>query len=100
MAKLTAMPHQDIVSGFKGSIDFYIWMGIPIARSWPRSPGKQRSPAVMSQWPTFTYASQEWGNLSAVVRRAYEKLATNSKLNARDMQMRAYLQGLYRYPLP
>lgn len=98
MAVLTEMPHMDIISGLKGSIDFYLYMGIPVARSWPRSPGKQRAPNVVAQWPSFAYAAREWQNLSPEVQAAYKELATNSGLSSRDMQMRAYLQGLYRYP--
>ena len=100
MAKLTELPHQDIIDGLKGSIDFYIHCGIPCARSWPRSPGKLRSPAVMAQWPSFSYSSREWVNLSAIVQAAYIEFATNSGLTGRDMQQRGYLSGLYRYPLP
>ncbi len=100
MAKLLEMPHQDIVAGYKGVIDFYLWKGIPCARAWPRSPGRERSPAVMAQWPSWTYASREWAQLSQAVQDAYHLLAQNSGLSARDMQMRAYLQGLYRYPTP
>lgn len=100
MVKLAGMPAQDIIDGFKGSIDFYVFMGIPVARKWPTSPGKIRSPAVMSQWPIFSYASREWKNLSPFVQAAYTKLATNSGLTGRDMFMRSYIQGLYRYPTP
>ena len=100
MAKLLAMPQQAIIDGFKGSIDFYVYMGIPCARAWPKSPGKARSASVMAQWPTFTYASREWNNLSQAVRDAYIELATNSGLTGRDMFMRAYITGLYRYPTP
>lgn len=100
MAKLTLMPHQAIISGLKGQIDFYYWMGIPVARSWPRSPGKVRAPAVMAQWSPFIFASQEWNNLSEAVRAAYTSLSESSGLNGRDLQMRGYLQGLYRYELP
>lgn len=100
MAKLLAMPHEAIIDGFKGSIDFYVYMGIPCARAWPRSPGKTRSPGVMAQWPFFSYATKEWINLSPAVQDAYNELATNSGLSGRDMQIRAYLTGLYRYPTP
>jgi len=99
MAKLTEMPHMDIVDGLKGQIDFYLWKGIPCARRWPRSPGRVRAPAVMAQWPTFIYAASEWKNLSDTMRAAYQTLASNSRLTGRDMQIRAYIQGLYRYPL-
>jgi len=100
MAKITQMPHQDIISGFKGVVDFYLWNGIPVARAWPKSPGSDRSPAVQAQWPLFTYAIREWPQLSKAVQDAYNKLATDSGMSGRDMMVRAYLQGLYRYPIP
>jgi len=100
MAKLTAMPHEAIIDGFKGVVDFYYYMGISVARKWPNSPGRRRSPAVQAQWPFFAYASKEWNNLSQIVRDAYEILATNSGLSGRDMFTRGYLTGLYRYPTP
>lgn len=100
MARLTALPHQDIIDGLKGSIDFYVHRGIPCARSWPKSPGKLRSPAVVAQWSPFRVASQEWKFLSPAVQASYNVLATNSGLSGRDMQVRAYLTGLYRYPIP
>ncbi|GAI68297.1 unnamed protein product [marine sediment metagenome] len=100
MAKISAMPQRAIIDGFKGTIDFYNYMGVPCARAWPKSPGKSRSPEVMAQWPIFSYASKEWNNLSQTVRDSYNTLSTNSGLSGRDMQVRAYLTGLYRYPTP
>ena len=100
MAKLEVLPSMAIIDGFKGVIDFYVHRGIPCARAWPRSPGKKRSLAVEAQWPSFAYASREWTNLSPAVQAAYNELATNSGLSGRDMQVRAYLTGLYRYPTP
>lgn len=100
MAKLLMMPHLDIIDGFKGTIDYYVYMGIPCARAWPKSPGKVRSLPVMARWPAFTYASREWSNLSPYVQDSFRKMATNSGLSGRDMQVRAYLTGLYRYPTP
>jgi hypothetical protein len=100
MARLLSLPHENIIDGFKGTIDFYVHRGIPCARSWPKSPGNRRSPTVMAQWPAFTFAAQEWKNLSPFVQESYNKLATDSGLSGRDMQVRAYLTGLYRYPTP
>jgi len=100
MAKLEVMPHQGIIDGFKGTVDFYVYMGIPVARAWPRPPSGERSPAVKAQWSPFSYAAKEWNNLSPTVQRRYQLLATNSGLTGRDMQVRAYLTGLYRYPIP
>ena len=99
MAKLTVMPHEAIIDGLKGSIDFYFNMGIPCARSWPRSPGKRRAHSVMAQWPAFSFATREWKNLSQAVQDSYTQFSTDSGLAGRDLQIRAYLTGLYRYPL-
>lgn len=100
MAKLLKLPGAKIISGFKGSVDFYLWMGIPVARAWPRSPGKHRAPAVQAQWISFTYAAREWRNLSETVRQAYNAMAADGGLDGRDLQVRGYLMGLYRYPIP
>ncbi len=100
MAKIRKMPSQGIIDGFKGTLDFYINMGIPCVRLWPKSPGKLRSTPVMAQWPAWSYAAKEWSNLTPVVQDAYRTLATNSGLSGRDMFTRSYLTGLYRYPTP
>ena len=99
MVVLQALPGKAVIDGFKGKIDFYLHNGVPVARSWPRSPGKRRAPAVEAQWPLFSYAAKEWVNLSEDVQAAYYKMAEASGLNARDLQMRSYLTGLYRNPL-
>ena len=100
MAILKHMIGEKVISGFKGVIDFYYYMGIPCARTWPHSPGHKRSPEVMAGWPAFTYSVREWNNISPVVRRAYESLTMNSGLSARDLFMRSYMKGLYREANP
>ena len=99
MARLTKLPSMKIIDGLKGSIDYYVHRGIPCARSWPRSPGKHRSAAVEARWPSFTVAAQEWKKLSPAVQASYNEFATTSGLSGRDLQVRGYLTGLYRYPL-
>ena len=100
MALLTSMPSQAIIAGYKGKLDFYYWRGLPCCRSWPKSPGKNRAPAVRSQWPIFTVAAREWANLSPEVQAAYNKMAERSGLCGRDLQIRSYLSGLYRWDVP
>lgn len=36
MTRLLALPEDSIIKGLKGSVDFYYWKGIPVARAWPR----------------------------------------------------------------
>lgn len=110
MATLKTLPHQDIISGLKGKIDFYVYhaskdpelrgKGTVCARKWPRSPGHKRAPAVEAQWPAFTYAASHWTNLSQEIQDAYNEMATGTGLSGRDMFTRSYLTGLYRYDFP
>lgn len=93
MAKLTALPSLAIISGLKGKIDFYLWMGIPVARKWPRSPGHRRAPAVEAQWPAFTTATQLWNQISLDIQLAYIETAAGTNLTGRDLAMKAYLVG-------
>jgi len=108
MAKLKVLPNLDIISGFKGVIDFYVnyqacdrevaGPGIPCARQWPRSPGHKRAPAVEAQWLPFTTAVSLWNELSQEVKDTFIAMAEGTGLTGRDMFIRAYLAGLYRYP--
>jgi len=93
MAIIKAMPSEAIISGFKGVIDFYYNMGLSCVRRWPRSPGRRRSPPVMASWPIFTRAVQLWRTAPQEVRDAYEYMAGNSGLSARDMFIRGYMSG-------
>ena len=98
MAKLTALPSMAIIDGFKKTVDFYVYMGIPVARAWPRSPGHIRSPAVMAAWAPFSEASRAWRETSPEWRTAFELMARRSGLSGRDLSVAAYMSGLYRYP--
>lgn len=98
MAKVAALPAKGIVSGFKGTLDFFVHDGQTCVRRWPKSPGKRRSEAVEAQWPAFTYATQIWNKLSPEVRDSFRTLSSGTGLSARDMSMRAYLSGLHSLP--
>jgi len=108
MAKLANLPALDIISGFKGTIDFYVnyqacdrevaGPGIPCARKWPRSPGHDRAPDVEAQWSAFTTSTTLWNELSQEIKDTYNTLAQGTGLTGRDMFTRSYLSGLYRYP--
>lgn len=100
MAIIKAMPSEAIISGFKGVLDFYYYVGLAVVRKWPASPGHLRSPAVMKQWEAFSYAAKEWSNLSPEVQSAYNKMSSDSGLSGRDLFQRAYLKGIFQYPMP
>lgn len=93
MAIITSMPQEAIISGFKGVLDYYYYMGLACVRRWPRSPGHLRTPAVMSTWSAFAEASRLWNTLSIPIRDAYETMASDTGLSGRDMFQRCYLSG-------
>jgi len=100
MAKLTKMPSLAIINGFKGSIDYYVYMGLPCARKWPRSPGHKRAPDVEAQWPNFTNATKLWQRLSPEVQQTYIDLASSTTLRGFDWFMRGYLAGIFHKEPP
>lgn len=95
MAKLVKLPSLAVINGFKGTIDFYLNMGIPCARSWPSSPGHDRAPAVEEQWPIFTTATRLWNELSQEVRDAYKQMASGLHLTGRDIFIKGYIKTLW-----
>lgn len=96
MAKLTAIPALSIINGYKGTVDFYVWNGIPCARRWPRSPTGARSAGVQSAWPAFKYAAAVWNDLAPNVKDAYAAMALGTDRTARDMFTSTYYGGPWR----
>jgi len=98
MAKLDAIPAEAIVSGFKGTIDFYVWRGIACARSWPRTPTMARSPAVQAQWPIFAIAITAWNHTPTYVRDRLTSQSSPTTLSARDLASKLYINSTAIYP--
>lgn len=98
MAKIAALPALSVISGFHGVLDFYTWCNLNIVRSWPRSPGHKRAPAVEAQWSPFRYASKAWTSMTPEVQDSFRAISSGTGLSARDMATRAYLSGLHRMP--
>lgn len=95
MAKLKEMVGEKVVSGFRGVIDFYYWMGIPVARKWPRKRNLSHLPQVTKNWLAFSYAAHHWNTLPEETRQAYNDLATGTGLSGRDFFMRSFISGLF-----
>lgn len=93
MAKLAALPAQDIISDFAGVIDFYVRDGIPVCRQWPKPHTKERAAAVQAQWPIWTDALSLWKTLSPEVQAAYKTMAAGSTMSGRDIMVKMYING-------
>jgi len=93
VAIITKMPSMTVVNGFKGTLDFYWWMGIACVRKWPRSPGHDRSQAVRAGWPAFAWASSNWNSLSPAIQQAYNTLAQGTYMTGRDIFTKSFING-------
>lgn len=100
MAKIKEMLSEALISGFKGVVDYYYWLGIPVARRWPRSPGHRRSPAVEAQWLPFATAVALWNELPPELRITYTWMASGTGLSDRDMFIKCYLAGFPKTIVP
>ncbi|MBA7627797.1 hypothetical protein ES703_35266 [subsurface metagenome] len=98
MAIIKQMLGMKQIDGFKGKLDFYYYMGLAIARKWPRSQGNSQTPASVAQQPMFTYATRLWAEMSPFVKTSYTNLANACGLRNFDWHMRGYISGIYRYP--
>ena len=94
MVVLKKLPGQAIIDGLKGTIDYYLWKGIPVARSWPRRPEMPRSPAVQETAAQFAYIMQLSSLLPYFVQKQYQRMAAGTTWRWQDFLVAAYLHGL------
>ena len=88
MAKLTKMPSQAIISLFAGTLDFYVWKGIPCVRTWPRKPQMPRAPAVKTAYELFGYFATELSATPANILARSQALAVGTAWTWRDLRYR------------
>lgn len=95
MAKITKLPGLAIINGYKGTLDYYVWMGINCVRSWPRSPGHHRAPAVEAAWVAFSWAASNWKELALPVKEAYNQMAQGTNLTGKDLFIKNFITAQF-----
>jgi len=93
MAKLLAMPEQAIIDGFKGTLDFYYWKGIPCVRKWPTWRPYTFSQEQRDNQAAFAYISHLWSVMDPTIKALWIEMAGGTSLTGRDMAIRSYLKG-------
>lgn len=94
MAKLTQMPEQAIIDGFKGKLDFYAWKGIPCVRMWPRYFTRKPHPAEAANQQRFAYINQLASTLPAYIIDQYKAMAVGTPFSWKDLLVQSYIKGM------
>lgn len=95
MARLKNLPSLDIIRGFRGVIDFYVYKGIPCARRWPRHrPGRQTAPSRASA-AIFGAIVSAFGLTSGLVKALFDEDAADQPRTGRDIYVSAVLGHLH-----
>jgi hypothetical protein len=90
MVRLSGVPPRGIVLGLKGSIDFYSWKGIPVARRWPRKPTQPRAESVQAQWPDFKEITQGFKTIDVSVVRLLAPMVAGTQLTTKDFAIQLF----------
>ncbi len=98
MAIVDKLPELQVIDGFKGTLDFYLWKGLPCVRKWPVWHRRTPTAAEFANQELFKAVVQAWPLLDTASRQSVFDLARGTGLTARDMYVRAAMKGLYRYP--
>lgn len=94
MAKLKNLPALATIDGFKGTIDYYMWRGIPCARKWPTWHTRTPTPAEAANQQRFSYANRLWSSASTVVKNACNEMAIGTPWTGKDLFVKGYLKGM------
>ncbi|MBA7585328.1 hypothetical protein ES708_27303 [subsurface metagenome] len=89
MARLTALPSLDIIHGFQGVLDFYLWKGLPCVRSWPRITKAQQTEGTIAAAAIFGEISAAYRLLAPLELTALQEQAKDQPRTARDLYISA-----------
>lgn len=95
MPKLTKLPSLDIIHGFRGILDFYLWKGIPVVRKWPVNPKSHHSEATKAAAATFGAVSHAFSLIGPTPLTAYTDDAADQTRTPRDIYMAAKYGNLH-----
>lgn len=94
MVRLGTLPNKDVIDGFKGSVDFYLYKDTAVARKWPRYAARMPHAAESANQTAFAYINKVAKDLPAYIIDQYKIMAAGTPFSWKDLLVRAYMKGL------
>jgi len=95
MARLKALPAIEVIRGFKGVVDFYLWRGLPCARAWPRFSRTRWTAPSRASAALFGLIIKAYSLLGATPKAAFDDDAADQPRTGRDIYVSAVLGHLH-----
>jgi len=87
MARIDALPSIEIIRGFKGILDFYVWRGLPCVRAWPKYRPAKQTAASLATALVFGAIIKSYRLLGDLPLDAYRDDAQDQTRTARDIMV-------------
>lgn len=104
MATLDAPLDPVTVASLKGTLDYYLWRGIPVVRSWPRKPKMPRTAAVTASFTLFGQVAKAITQVPAEMQYMPDDWQLNTNWTWRDFWTASIYLGFWspglELPLP
>lgn len=95
MPVLDSLPDPDTVKRWKGRIDYYVWRGLPIARSWPKTPRSHLTQGTLNQSARYANWLTRAHNTDGNMRDVAQFLTRSTNWTWRDFICFAIAGNLY-----
>jgi len=95
MARIKTLPGLDVIKGFKGTLDFALWRGLPYVRAWPRTPRHHLTPATLAAAALFGLILKSYRLLADTIYAAFQEDAADQTRIGRDIFMSAVYGKLH-----
>lgn len=85
MPVIKTMPALEVIRGFKGTLDFYLWKGLPCVRKWPHTPRAHLTQGTLDANAIFVAIIQAYGLLGGTVKALFKEAAADQPRTGRDL---------------
>lgn len=74
MVRMRQLPDSGTIMASRGRVDYYYWMGIPVARAWPRKSTVPRTAGSIASSEAFTAAAVLTGAVAEPVQVLFKRV--------------------------